>query len=225
MGMSEPCRFAVWPIRDARLRLGATNRARRTKVGMTARDSQSETRRSWTPSFRLKRRCTGSPARLRKVTFLRYARVCAALQPWSFATHRNRCHGTPIPRLQGKCIGEAGGKHERLCAGWRAAGRGAAWLARLLWEQEVGGSNPPAPTRPTSAVPSVMTTARCASVVTLAARRAATCRVSPARGCSSMVELQPSKLATPVQSRSPARPQPPEPARFRFPASVHSSAN
>jgi hypothetical protein len=25
-------------------------------------------------------------------------------------------------------------------------GRGAAWLACLLWEQEVGGSNPPAPT-------------------------------------------------------------------------------
>ena len=25
-------------------------------------------------------------------------------------------------------------------------GRSAAWLARLLWEQEVGGSNPPAPT-------------------------------------------------------------------------------
>jgi hypothetical protein len=27
-----------------------------------------------------------------------------------------------------------------------AAGRSAAWLAHLLWEQEVGGSNPPAPT-------------------------------------------------------------------------------
>ena len=26
------------------------------------------------------------------------------------------------------------------------SGRGAAWLACLLWEQEVGGSNPPAPT-------------------------------------------------------------------------------
>jgi hypothetical protein len=26
------------------------------------------------------------------------------------------------------------------------SGRGAAWLARLLWEQEVGGSNPPVPT-------------------------------------------------------------------------------
>ena len=27
-----------------------------------------------------------------------------------------------------------------------SSGRGAAWLARLLWEQEVGGSNPPVPT-------------------------------------------------------------------------------
>ncbi len=27
-----------------------------------------------------------------------------------------------------------------------APGRGAAWLARVLWEHEVGGSNPPAPT-------------------------------------------------------------------------------
>jgi hypothetical protein len=27
-----------------------------------------------------------------------------------------------------------------------SAGRGAAWLARVLWEHEVGGSNPPAPT-------------------------------------------------------------------------------
>jgi hypothetical protein len=25
-------------------------------------------------------------------------------------------------------------------------GRGAAWLARVLWEHEAGGSNPPAPT-------------------------------------------------------------------------------
>src|SRR4051794_11720727 len=27
-----------------------------------------------------------------------------------------------------------------------ATGRSAAWLARLLWEQEAGGSNPPVPT-------------------------------------------------------------------------------
>jgi hypothetical protein len=28
----------------------------------------------------------------------------------------------------------------------RHSGRSAAWLARLLWEQEAGGSNPPVPT-------------------------------------------------------------------------------
>ena len=29
--------------------------------------------------------------------------------------------------------------------GWLATGRSAVWLARLLWEQEVDGSNPFAP--------------------------------------------------------------------------------
>ena len=33
-------------------------------------------------------------------------------------------------------------------------GRSAAWLARLLWEQEAGGSNPPAPTNPRDPGPS-----------------------------------------------------------------------
>ena len=36
-----------------------------------------------------------------------------------------------------------------LC-GW--AGCGAVWLARVPWEHEVGGSNPPTPTRPTVVV-------------------------------------------------------------------------
>jgi hypothetical protein len=55
-------------------------------------------------------------------------------------------------------------------------GSGAA-VAHLLWGQEVGGSNPPSPTR---RVPSYT------------------------RGCSSMAEPQSSKLMVPVQSRSPA---------------------
>ena len=54
-------------------------------------------------------------------------------------------------------------------------GSGAA-VAHLLWGQAVGGSNPPSPTA----------------------------TVQPARGCSSVVELQPSKLATRVQFPSPA---------------------
>ena len=35
----------------------------------------------------------------------------------------------------------------RRCYNARRSGRSAAWLARLLREQEVGGSNPLAPTR------------------------------------------------------------------------------
>jgi hypothetical protein len=48
---------------------------------MTARDSQSETRRSWDrPPFRLQLppHRKPRPARLRKVTYFRFARFCAA---------------------------------------------------------------------------------------------------------------------------------------------------
>ena len=50
-------------------------------------------------------------------------------------------------------------------------GCGSAWLERLIWDQEVAGSNPVTPT---------------------------------ISGCSSMVELQPSKLITWVRFPSPA---------------------
>ena len=50
-------------------------------------------------------------------------------------------------------------------------GCGSAWLERLVWDQEVAGSNPVTPTT---------------------------------RGCSSMVEHQPSKLDTWVRFPSPA---------------------
>ena len=50
-------------------------------------------------------------------------------------------------------------------------GCGSAWLERLIWDQEVAGSNPVTPT---------------------------------VSGCSSMVELQPSKLITWVRFPSPA---------------------
>src|SRR5215218_757257 len=36
-----------------------------------------------------------------------------------------------------------------------ATGRSAAWLARLLWEQEAGGSNPPVPTSSNARVAAV----------------------------------------------------------------------
>ena len=41
-----------------------------------------------------------------------------------------------------------------------ASGRGAAWLACLLWEQEVGGSNPPAPTTSSAVSASEMSQAQ-----------------------------------------------------------------
>ena len=50
-------------------------------------------------------------------------------------------------------------------------GCGSAWLERLIWDQEVAGSNPVTPT---------------------------------VSGCSSMVDLQPSKLITWVRFPSPA---------------------
>ena len=53
----------------------------------------------------------------------------------------------------------------------KPSGCGSAWLERLIWDQEVAGSNPVTPT---------------------------------VSGCSSMVELQPSKLITWVRFPSPA---------------------
>jgi hypothetical protein len=117
------------------------------------------------------------------------------------------------------------------------SGRGAAWLARLLWEQEVGGSNPPAPTRAATGMtpfsnnafplrrpcplrgrplrPYHLTLPRARLPVALyatpvppGARRLGSSRLSEysrnPRGCSSMVELQPSKLVMGVRFPSPA---------------------
>ena len=56
------------------------------------------------------------------------------------------------------------------------SGCGSAWLERLVWDQEVAGSNP----------------------VTPISQEVVTC------GCSSMVEHQPSKLDTWVRFPSPA---------------------
>ena len=62
------------------------------------------------------------------------------------------------------------------CAQVLIAGCGSAWLERLVWDQEVAGSNPVTPTR----------------------------NIHIIRGCSSMVEHQPSKLDTWVRFPSPA---------------------
>src|SRR5918998_4330949 len=73
-------------------------------------------------------------------------------------------------------------------------GLGGAWrslVAHLLWEQGVGGSNPLAPTA------KLARKLREAGGTT---RRSA----KPTRGCSSTVELQPSKLVMGVRFPSPA---------------------
>ena len=62
------------------------------------------------------------------------------------------------------------------CAQVLIAGCGSAWLERLVWDQEVAGSNPVTPTF----------------------------QVYMTCGCSSMVEHQPSKLDTWVRFPSPA---------------------
>ena len=62
------------------------------------------------------------------------------------------------------------------CAQVFIAGCGSAWLERLVWDQEVAGSNPVTPTL----------------------------QVHMICGCSSMVEHQPSKLDTWVRFPSPA---------------------
>ena len=63
------------------------------------------------------------------------------------------------------------------CTETRPAGCGSAWLERLVWDQEVAGSNPVTP---------------------IYQRTLDSC------GCSSMVEHQPSKLDTWVRFPSPA---------------------
>ncbi len=59
------------------------------------------------------------------------------------------------------------------------SGCGSAWLERLVWDQEVAGSNPVTPTRFRTSYKYIC-------------------------GCSSMVEHQPSKLDTWVRFPSPA---------------------
>ena len=58
-------------------------------------------------------------------------------------------------------------------------GCGSAWLERLVWDQEVAGSNPVTPTEILNFIKFIC-------------------------GCSSMVEHQPSKLDTWVRFPSPA---------------------
>ena len=49
-----------------------------------------------------------------------------------------------LPKMRSKMEKELTGKPVTPYEYW--SGRGAAWLAHLLWEQGVGGSNPLAPT-------------------------------------------------------------------------------
>ena len=64
---------------------------------------------------------------------------------------------------------------------FRDPGCGSAWLERLVWDQEVAGSNPVTPMSIPLGVNKILL-----------------------RGCSSMVEHQPSKLDTWVRFPSPA---------------------
>jgi hypothetical protein len=62
----------------------------------------------------------------------------AHIRSWEGATAAKgpelpSCWGARLDVFEGRLVG---------CPG---AGRSAAWLARLPWEQEVGGSSPPAP--------------------------------------------------------------------------------
>jgi hypothetical protein len=150
------------------IRLGAEDRARRTKVGMTAPGSQTDhrlavgknsvgdSRTAHPPPFLVSHamqvldasvcdfaglRCRSSartlrrPSRRHEVT----GRAQRASTPrWllgvftlSRAVHQRHARARPNAKSVPKCV---------------YSGRGAAWLACLLWEQEVGGSNPPAPT-------------------------------------------------------------------------------
>src|SRR4051794_41162540 len=60
-------------------------------------------------------------------------------------------HGQPVNRRvsQGRARNDRTALVRTLCAGlhWRSSGRGSAWLERLVRDQEVGGSNPLAPTK------------------------------------------------------------------------------
>ena len=71
-------------------------------------------------------------------------------------------------------------------------GCGSVWLERLVWDQEVAGSNPVTPIKgERSKKTSNLGDMKLVFMIT-------------ARGCSSMVEHQPSKLDTWVRFPSPA---------------------
>jgi hypothetical protein len=106
-------------------RVGAANRARRTKVGMTARDSHSGSR------------CRGSPVCLSLpcLAYIRGTQGNALIRD----QEGTRADGyriviQVIPRPPDGMLDPTG--------------RSAAWLARSVWDAEVAGSNPAAPTNP-----------------------------------------------------------------------------
>ena len=73
-------------------------------------------------------------------------------------------------------------------------GCGSAWLERLVWDQEVAGSNPVTPIKGERSMETETSNLDDGKL----ASRSSTC------GCSSMVEHQPSKLDTWVRFPSPA---------------------